>query len=117
MARLKSTTLTAVDAEMSAIDMIVEIAENQGQRVPLQVIAKLLFDRQDEIRTAMFEAGKNVVRAEIFRMAGLTPKEISDATEEIVHAVVIAEVVPSSQGMGIVSAGTTPSKVKLTKTA
>lgn len=78
MARTASTTRNEVSSEVSVFDLVYLIAENRGSMQTQKQLGEVLYKNESEIQKAMKDAAMKYVEPIVFKMAGITPREISD---------------------------------------
>ncbi len=83
MARTASTTRNEVSSEVSVFDLVYLIAENRGSMQTQKQLGEVLYKNEAQIQQAMKDAAMRYIEPIVFKMAGITPREISDngATE------------------------------------
>lgn len=78
MARTASTTRNEVESQVSVFDLVYLIAENRGSMQTQKQLGEVLYKNQDQIQQAMKDAAMKYLEPIVFKMSGITPREISD---------------------------------------
>ncbi len=88
MARTASTNRNEVNAMVSVFDLVYLVAENRGSMLTQKQLGEILYKNETQIVQAMKDAAMKYIEPIVFKMAGITPREISDngATVETIEA-------------------------------
>ena len=78
MARTTSTTRNEVSSEISVFDLVYLIAENRGSMQTQKQLGEVLFQNEAQLAQAMKDAAMEYLKPIVFKMAGVTVREISD---------------------------------------
>jgi len=78
MARTASTSRNEVTATVGVFDLVYLVAENRGMMQTQKQLGEVLFQNETEIQKVMKEAAMNYIQPIVFKMAGITAREISD---------------------------------------
>ena len=78
MARTASTTRNEVESQVSVFDLVYLIAENRGSMQTQKQLGEVLYQNEAQIAQAMKDAALAYIQPIVFKMAGITAREISD---------------------------------------
>lgn len=83
MARTKSDAKSYVEARIDTSYLLFNIARNGGQFLTAQQLGQILMSNEAKMLEAGMQAMYSVIADTVNRMAGITPKPLSDGEEVV----------------------------------